>query len=468
MKRYVTTTAASLYMLAGASALSILTADTLPAVANESIENELAALRAEIQALRKEVNEAKAQAVAAVGKVASVEKAAGKGVPDLKVKWRGAPELSNADGNFKFKVRGRINTDANFVDQDTPITGVRDVEATRIRRARLGIQGTVWKDIDYILEADFAGNRVSLADAYMQYTGLPVDLRIGHFKTFNALEEMYSANFITFMERAAFMQAFELGVRRVGVGGIYDENKHWTLAAGYFGANAGEIANDESEAFGARATLAPINKEGRVLHLGASVRHRSAGFSDISASALPTNNTLLFAYAAQAADLSMTGRFVNTGTIGQSDTFWGLEFAGVWGSFSMQSEYGRIDIDTPFFIEGNPTFDGWYVDASWFLTGETRPYDKGGFGRVKVRKPVFKGGTGAWQVAGRYDVIDLSNNGGFVFPACGTQKTWLVGVNWYLNGHTRLMINYNESDIDGGVNDGAEIKGLGMRAQVDW
>jgi len=30
------------------------------------------------------------------------------------------------------------------------------------------------------------------------------------------------------------------------------------------------------------------------------------------------------------------------------------------------------------------------------------------------------------------------------------------------------MINYNESDIDGGVNDGAEIKGLGMRAQVDW
>ena len=118
------------------------------------------------------------------------------------------------------------------MDQDTPITGVRDVDATRIRRARLGVQGTVWKDIDYILEADFAGNRVSLADAYMQYTGLPVDLRIGHFRTFNALEEMYSANNITFMERGAFMQAFGLGVRRVGAGGIYDENKHYTLAAG--------------------------------------------------------------------------------------------------------------------------------------------------------------------------------------------------------------------------------------------
>ncbi len=30
------------------------------------------------------------------------------------------------------------------------------------------------------------------------------------------------------------------------------------------------------------------------------------------------------------------------------------------------------------------------------------------------------------------------------------------------------MLNYHESDIDGGVNDGAHIKGLGMRAQVDW
>jgi phosphate-selective porin OprO/OprP len=459
--------AAKRYLLAGASVLSILTVEIASAAANESIENELAALRAEVQALRKEINEAKAQAAAA-SKAASAEKVAGEGVPDLKVKWKGAPELSSADGNFKFKVRGRINADANFVDQDTPITAVRDVDATRIRRARLGVQGTVWKNIDYILEADFAGNRVSLADAYMQYTGLPVDLRIGHFKTFNALEEMYSANNITFMERAAFMQAFELGVRRVGAGGIYDENKHWTLAAGYFGANAGEISNDESEAFGARATLAPINREGRVLHLGASVRHRSAGFSDTSASALPATNTLLFAYAAQAADLSMTGRFVNTGAIGQSDTFWGLELASVWGPLSMQGEYGQIDVDTPFFIEGNPTFDGWYVDTSWFLTGETRPYDKGGFGRVKVKNPVFKGGTGAWQVAGRYDVIDLSNNGGFVCPACGTQKTWLVGVNWYLNDYTRLMLNYNESDIDGGVNDGAHIKGLGMRAQVDW
>jgi phosphate-selective porin OprO/OprP len=62
----------------------------------------------------------------------------------------------------------------------------------------------------------------------------------------------------------------------------------------------------------------------------------------------------------------------------------------------------------------------------------------------------------------------LSDNGGFVCAACGVQETWLVGVNFYLNDYTRLMLNYNKSDINGGINDGAKIKGLGLRAQVDW
>ena len=47
-------------------------------------------------------------------------------------------------------------------------------------------------------------------------------------------------------------------------------------------------------------------------------------------------------------------------------------------------------------------------------------------------------------------------------------------MNWWLNDHTRFMFNYNQSDIGGGLlnganlNDGATIKGFGTRAQVDW
>jgi phosphate-selective porin OprO and OprP len=63
---------------------------------------------------------------------------------------------------------------------------------------------------------------------------------------------------------------------------------------------------------------------------------------------------------------------------------------------------------------------------------------------------------------------------------CGNQGTWLIGVNWWFNDYTRLALNVTQSEITGGnplnaastgganKNDGATIKGFGMRAQVDW
>ena len=64
-------------------------------------------------------------------------------------------------------------------------------------------------------------------------------------------------------------------------------------------------------------------------------------------------------------------------------------------------------------------------------------------------------------------------------------KTWIVGVNWYLNDYMRLMFDYSQSDLSGypahsdlGATtspdgpkagfDGATVRGFGMRAQVDW
>ena len=134
---------------------------------------------------------------------------------------------------------------------------------------------------------------------------------------------------------------------------------------------------------------------------------------------------------------------------------------------------------------------------------------------MKVKHPVRwgrGGGWGAWQIAGRYDVLDLSdtafNNAGgcrntALYPGvnatpssnppnasiaqCGEQETWLIGVNWYLNDYTRIMFNYTQSELSGypttvlptataqfpaGTSvagfDGATIKGFGTRVHVDW
>ena len=122
---------------------------------------------------------------------------------------------------------------------------------------------------------------------------------------------------------------------------------------------------------------------------------------------------------------------------------------------------------------------------------------------------------GRVQIIGKYDVLDQSdsgfNNAGgcattrlfaglslgvagspptVVAPSvgeCGEMKTWLVGVNWYLNDFVRPMLDYSQSDLSDfpvttitttnatvppGTKiagfDSATIKGFGMREQINW
>ena len=207
----------------------------------------------------------------------------------------------------------------------------------------------------------------------------------------------------------------------------------------------------------------------------------------------------LFQYRARGADLHLADAFVDTPQFSEEDNMWHLEAAFVWGPFSMQGEYAELEADGARFTRSanltdpvtpvNPTYTGWYVDASWYLTGETRNYEaaEGIFGRTKVKNPVWggSGGWGAWQIAGRYDVLDLSDkaedmNLAYNCVECGEQQTWLFGLNWLLTDYTALKLQVSQSHITGGNNfprgerrgfnrnDGADITGAGVRWQVDW
>lgn len=452
----------------------------------EQLEAEMKAMQEQMRTLQRRVDEAKSQAEAAEWAAEqSVARSKDKGSGDdldLKVKWKGAPELSSKDGRFKMKVRGRLQADYDAINQDTAITGQPDVNAAEIRRARLGVEGVLWYDVKYKLEVDFADSQTALKDAYLEYVGVceGLGIRVGNFKNFNSLEHMTSSRFITFMERAAFIDAFELD-RQIGAGLIYEQD-HFTLSAGIYGPHADDDSTwlKDVKTGAARVTWAPIDSDdhyGRhaVVHFGGSWRYRH-GSEDLRSNPIPGNDQF-FRYRARGADLHLADRFVATPQIFNEDTFWGLETAVVFGPWSMQGEYGQLSPEiSPLFAGANPTYFGWYVEGSWYLTGETRTYENGEFGRPKVLRPVRGGGPGAWQLAAKYDVLDLSDKATVIATCvtCGDQRTWLIGLNWWLNDYTRITFNYNESTIGGGflnganANDGAKIKGFGARAQVDW
>jgi phosphate-selective porin OprO/OprP len=513
------------YLLAGAGVIGILAMSGTSAKAQnmQEIEATMKAMQAQIAELQRQVQEAKAAASSAQSAAAN----AGGGDLDLKVKWKGAPEFTSGDGKkFKFKVRGRIMTDYNGIDQDEPITADEDISAVELRRARLGVEGVVFYDWKYKFEVDFAGDEVAIKDAYVAYANwLPSiemsEVRFGNQYVYASLEEITSSRFITFMERAAFTDAFLPSVeadRQIGAA-ILLGDEHWSFQTGYYGASVGPEADmpgqesyvTDKTAWSVRGTVAPINREvngvHQVIHLGASYRHRNAGTLDcgtgrdidaaICAPGTPeAGENALFQYRAKGADLHLADRFVDTPQFSNEDDMWHLEGAFVWGSFSMQGEYSQLEANgIQSFDPANtgpvsPTYIGWYVDASWYITGETRNYEAstGEFGRTKVKNPLYNGsgGWGAWQIAGRYDVIDLSDKGAAMRAAYGgseygVQETWLIGVNWLLTDYTAIKLQVSQSQITGGNNgfakgslagfnrnDGAEITGVGLRAQVDW
>jgi len=529
-------------LLLGTCAIGLVASGIPEAKAQDlkAMQSQIEAMQAQIKALQKQVEQAQAQATTAKSAAAS----APKSDIDLKVKWKGAPELSSGNGKFKMKIRGRVEADYNKANQDTRITSFPDVSGTELRRARIGVEGVVYYDWKYIIEVDFANDAVRVRDAYLEYQGLklgdnPLLFRAGNFKTFNTFEEENSGTYLDSMERAAFISAWDID-RQIGFGTMYYAD-HFGLAGGIFGQRFPStqdnplfpgFTGDEDLTFGARAYVAPINREvnglPQVLQFGASFRNRDAG-----------NDQPLFAYGnetgqtTRAAELRLTNAPVVTGRIGEEDTFWGVEAAGLWGPFALQGEYAQLNVDLPggAFVRNNPpgpgqlttianpfvgvpdpTFTGWYVQGSWFFGGH-KTWEQGGrWGRPVIYHPMFhgSGGWGALQVVGKFDALDQSdsafNNAGGCrttrlfpgnvsnsnddqlnsnsIPLCGEMQTWLVGVNWWMSEYVRLMFQYSESDLSNypffipanpdlppGKNngfDGATIKGFGMRVHVDW
>jgi phosphate-selective porin OprO/OprP len=111
------------------------------------------------------------------------------------------------------------------------------------------------------------------------------------------------------------------------------------------------------------------------------------------------------------------------------------------------------------------------VHASYFLTGEFRPYDTtiGTFTRVTPLRP-FDPENGAWgavQVAGRLSYLDLNNSG--LYGGKATDVT--AGINWYLYSYLRLTANYVYSMTDTGPSlssHGGNIHLIEARAQIEF
>ena len=156
------------------------------------------------------------------------------------------------------------------------------------------------------------------------------------------------------------------------------------------------------------------------------------------------------------------------------ETLCGAEFALGLKSLSLQGEYiinntdydkDASGADAPKTTGKNATYDSYYIQASYILTGESRVYNPktGSFKGVKVKNAISKGGIGAWELTARLSEYD--KNDSVIINGKINQTT--LGVNWYLGNNTRLMANYITTDIDKKANK-EKYNGLLVRAQLNF
>lgn len=373
--------------------------------------------------------------------------------------WKDGFKLSSEDKEFSLRFGGRIMVDHAYFFQNDALTEnfgpLLSKSGTEIRRARLFFDGYVYENTFFKIQADFAGEKVSLKDVYIGLRNLPVigNVQIGHFKEPFRLSSLNSSKFTTFVENAqngAFAQGRNNGII------VFNDFLNDRLSAQLStfrnaNNNSDDVFADDGYVITGRVTGLPIKVAAKkhLLHLGVGYSYRKPDSKEYRVSPKPGSN--------------LAPKYIGTGTLKNVEeiNLINFETAYINGPFSFQGEYLNANVNTEI---NTFNFSNYYGEISYFLTGESKNY-KGsysGFGRVRPKNnfSTKNNGAGAWEIALRYSNTDLTDKD----ILGGNQANIALGLNWYLNPVTRIMINHIWVNID----DVGNANILQGRIQIDF
>lgn len=371
--------------------------------------------------------------------------------------WKNTAVQKESAKKPSLNVMGRIMVDYSFLSADDALKtaiGTNAKDGAEFRRARLGANGK-YKNVEYQIEYDFASGGATLKASYLRWrTANNNVIWFGHMKEPFGLEFQSSSKYPTFIENSllsAFYPEYNTGIYFTD--DSEDKKLSYSLGLFYDSGNFGMTSQDDED---------DLNVTGRVTYL---LRNEGKGKKLMHLGLAHTvRNANSYRYRTRAENHFWTQRFVDTGNI-QAEGTRQTGFEVVWhnGPLQLQAEHVLAEVDSTAGID--PGFNGTYIQASYFLTGEHRPYNQKYrlFSRVTPKQDYDKnGGRGAWQIAARYSTVDLNDieagiNG-------GEQSSKTIGLNWHLNSHSRLMLNQTYSNLKGVGNANSTT----LRFQVDF
>ncbi len=520
MKIVTALVAASFFASSSATALAATPDARLQTLQDQisALSKQMDDLKADAQkqesALKQQQEEAKARDAEAKKLAATVAGAAKPGIAN------GRLSVASADGNFTAAVRSLLQLDTGYYMQGggankLPAGYGPDLSSGgNLRRVFLGLQGKVFSDWSYYFLYDFGGASVEtqghILYAYLQYDGLaPWAIKVGAYAPPINIEDSTASADLMFFERnsSSNLQRNIAGAEgrnaiTVMYGGerlfgalaltgnkICDGSKALAVA----GATA--VPNyDEQVAVAGRLSYMPVSTSNAHWIVGANALHifklpdltanGTANLSTTPGATARSNYTL-----GDLPEISVDSngvQLVSTGALAVGHvTSWGLETAGNYENFYGQAGYTAYTVKrspvayTVFTAAATSaaqvlqpssnSFDGWYIQGSWIVTGEARVYNQAtaAFGAPKPAKNFsIKDGTwGAFEVVARYSTLDLNSHANDAANAItgwvgssktytyyntvrgGDQKIVTIGLNWYLNPVIRVALDYQYIDV---------------------
>ena len=358
----------------------------------------------------------------------------------LSASWNKGLRLESENKEIQLRFGGRLQYDTAThlnTDEELELEVGELVDEVETRRARLYFSARIYNSLDFKVQYDFAGGETEAKDFYIGLLDLGVgNIRIGHFKEPFSLQTLTSSKYITFLERPlTFAPSRNAGVM------LYDyiDDVSISYAFGVFretdGFANGSFNEDNSVSYTLRLANAPIYKDdgAQVFHLGLGYSYRNLDNDSTKFSARPEVHT--------------APKFIDTGDILSEDVqLMNAELALVKGPFSAEAEYSLAVLDI--LESGDETLKSWYVQLSYFLTGEHKNYKRkeGVFSRVSPISPFIAAerGAGAWELKARFSKADLSDQ----TVDGGEMEIVSAGVNWYMHSNAKIMLDYNLADLD--------------------
>jgi len=388
----------------------------------------------------------------------------------------GGIKIKTDDGRFEASIGARFHLDANLIDLDDDSgfgsAGLKSNNPSGVffRRIYLTLKGKAygwsWK-----IENDFCGQASKTLPATVgggtgtvgatttdqsntcresnfQYvyasTNLgPGEIIIGQNKPFRSMEDIMSSNEITMIERSYVSSAgiyagreFQDGVFYLVPMDIFTAGAAVYSLRSINGTTTASNGNGTTEGVGwnARVTVAPIATEKMVAHVG--VNYSGESFHN--------NNSLAPAFG-------YFGRLGGSEKLlasGDKTNIFGVELAGLFGPATLQAEWAQLRADDAASdtagVTQKDTINAWYVQGSYFVTGESKKYNKHD---AVFNNPKPINSWGAIELTTRYEMAKNKDLGAGIAGICGGSSKCDIsdltfGVNYFLNPNVRVMLNY--------------------------